>query len=58
MPFVESANYLGMHYLGNIHTWIENEIISESLKKDLAIFIEKKIKTNPFFDRPNGSRIQ
>jgi len=21
MPFVESANYLKMHYLGNIHTW-------------------------------------
>lgn len=44
MPFVESANYLGMHYLGNIHTWIENEIISESLKKDLCSFIENKIK--------------
>lgn len=45
MPFVESANYLGMHYLGNIHTWIENEIISESLKKDLVTFVENKIKT-------------
>lgn len=44
MPFVESANYLGMHYLGDIHTWIENGKISESLKKDLHIFIQKKIK--------------
>ena len=45
MAFVESANYLGMYYLGNIHTWMENEIISESLKKDLTTFIEKKNKT-------------
>lgn len=45
MPFVESANYLGMHYVGDIHTWMENEIISEPLKKDLATFIEKIIKT-------------
>jgi len=44
MPFIESANYLGMHYIGNIHTWIENEIISESLKKELITFIEKNIK--------------
>ncbi len=45
MPFVESAKYLGMPYLGNFHTWMENEIISESLKKELNIFIEKNIKT-------------
>ena len=24
MPFVESAKYLGMNYLGDIHTWVEN----------------------------------
>jgi multimeric flavodoxin WrbA len=41
MPFVESANYLGMHYLGDIHTWMENEIISETLKKELNTFIGK-----------------
>lgn len=41
MPFVESANYLGMHYLGDIHTWMENEMISEPLKKELNTFIEK-----------------
>lgn len=27
MPFVESANYLGMHYMGDIHTWVENSFI-------------------------------
>ena len=45
MPFMESANYLDMHYLGNFHSWMENEIISESLKKELNTFIEKNIKT-------------
>jgi hypothetical protein len=29
MPFAESARSLGMNYTGNIHTWLENEIISE-----------------------------
>jgi multimeric flavodoxin WrbA len=28
MPFKESANYLGMTYLGDIHTWVENEVIN------------------------------
>ena len=33
MPFIESANYLGMHYLGNVHTWLENDTeISEEVK--------------------------
>jgi multimeric flavodoxin WrbA len=44
MPFIESANYLGMHYLGSIHTWIENEMISESVQKQLNTFIEENIK--------------
>lgn len=44
MPFHESANYLGMQYIGDIHTWIENEIIPEQLQSDLNIFITKKIK--------------
>lgn len=41
MPFVESANYLGMNYLGDIHTWMENEMISESLKREINTFLEK-----------------
>mgnify|MGYP005989755661 CR=1 FL=1 len=28
MPFRESANYLGMTYLGDIHTWVENDVIN------------------------------
>lgn len=41
MPFVESANYLGMDYLGDVHTWIENEAIPPQLINDLDAFIEK-----------------
>jgi multimeric flavodoxin WrbA len=28
MPFKESASYLGMIYLGDTHTWVENGIIN------------------------------
>lgn len=41
MPFKESANYLGMDYLGSIHTWLENERISEALQKEINSFSEK-----------------
>lgn len=41
MPFIESANYLGMDYVGDIHTWLEDEMISESLIKELNNFIDK-----------------
>ena len=43
MPFVESANYLGMNYLGNIHTWMENDLIPDSLKIELSNFIENQL---------------
>ncbi|WP_438711553.1 flavodoxin family protein [Aquimarina muelleri] len=39
MPFIETANYLNMEYLGDIHTWIEDGIITKKLKKDLDVFI-------------------
>jgi len=41
MPFEESANYLGMHYLGDIHTWIENDTIPEEVKSILDNFAVK-----------------
>ncbi|SFZ93943.1 hypothetical protein SAMN05428642_103443 [Flaviramulus basaltis] len=40
MPFVESANYLGMNYLGDIHTYIENEIINDEVKLRLDTFLK------------------
>jgi len=46
-PFVETANYLGMNYLGDIHTWIENDQITDSLQKELKEFSHKISKFNP-----------
>ena len=41
MPFIESANYLGMHYLDSIHTWLENDRISDALQNEINSFSEK-----------------
>jgi hypothetical protein len=40
MPFIESANYLGMNYLGDIHTYIENDTINDEVKNRLHHFVE------------------
>jgi multimeric flavodoxin WrbA len=40
MPFVESANYLGMHYVGDVHTWIEDIAIPN----EVIILIENYAK--------------
>lgn len=40
MPFAESANYLGMNYLGDIHTYVENETINDEVKHRIHTFIE------------------
>ena len=45
MPFQETANYLGMNYLGDIHTWVENDIINSEVKILINDFIET-IKKN------------
>jgi len=42
MPFIESANYLGMNYLGDIHTWLENDnTISKKVKNSINEFTTK-----------------
>lgn len=38
MPFKESANYLGMEFLGHIHTWIEEEVIPVGVKTRISEF--------------------
>ena len=38
MPFVESANYLGMNYLGNIHTWLESD---NSISNEVSTIIKE-----------------
>lgn len=43
MPFIESANYLGMNYLGDLHTWIEEGKIPGALEIELKDFSDKII---------------
>jgi len=40
MPFIESANYLGMNYLGSTHAWFTNneEEINSDAKKNIDDF--------------------
>lgn len=39
MPFVESARYLGMRYIGDVHCWArEEERISEAVAERLKKF--------------------
>ncbi|WJJ98027.1 flavodoxin family protein [Algibacter luteus] len=38
MPFVQSAKYLGMHYLGDIHTYVEDNRIPDVIKKRIDDF--------------------
>lgn len=41
MPFIESANYLGMNYLDDVHAWIENGEIHTDAKALLNEFRKK-----------------
>lgn len=42
MPFKESANYLGMNYLGEVHTWMgENGAVAEKCKPQIKDFLNK-----------------
>ncbi len=41
MPFIASADYLGMKYLGDIHTWLDNEnVISNEVKTSIQKFVD------------------
>ena len=40
MPFKESANYLGMKYIGDVHCWLENDTIPDEVKQNLDDFIK------------------
>ena len=45
MPFIESANYLNMNYLGDVHTWLDGDELSEQVKSELNTFIDISIKS-------------
>lgn len=38
MPFIESAKYLGMHYLGDVHAWFSSDDIAEGAKNSIDEF--------------------
>ena len=40
-PFKLSADYLNMTYLGNVHTWLDADSISETVQQSLDILISK-----------------
>ena len=42
-PFRESAKYLGMHYLGDIHVWFENDNLHPEALKLMDVFKQKLI---------------
>lgn len=41
MPFVESAKYLGMQYVADVHTWVEEGKISSEVEERLFAFVEE-----------------
>ena len=40
MPFYESANYLGMHYLGDIHTYVKDNRLNEAIMGKIDQFVQ------------------
>ena len=40
MPFIESANYLGMQYLGDVHAWFSADEIADEAKINIDAFRE------------------
>ncbi len=40
MPFRESAGYLGMTYLGHLHTWVENGTVPNEVKAAMLDFFK------------------
>ena len=45
MPFRKSAEYLGMNYLGDVHTWKEGAELEDEVKRRLKDF-SKSLKPN------------
>ena len=40
-PFRLSAGYLGMHYLGDVHTWIEGEETLDHMRERIEAFVKQ-----------------
>ena len=50
VPFKNSAGYLGMNYLGDIHTWIENHKAERIVIEKIEVFIYQ-IKNEPAYSK-------
>jgi len=50
VPFKNSANYLGMHYLGDIHTWMEKDTPEHEVLEKIEAFINE-IKNKPAYNK-------
>jgi multimeric flavodoxin WrbA len=44
VPFKNSAEYLGMNYLGNLHTWVEHKIPGEVVLERIELFTNETKK--------------
>lgn len=43
MPFAESAQYLGMDYMGHVHAWATDELVEVDVQGRLLDFIAKRL---------------
>lgn len=41
MPFIETSKYLGMNYVGHVHTWVSENSIEKNVKDEILIFTKK-----------------
>lgn len=41
MPFVETSKYLGMKYIGDVHCWVKNNNLPDSVEAKLNDFINQ-----------------
>ncbi len=41
MPFIETAKYLGMKYITDVHGWVENGNIPNEVKLKLTNFTKQ-----------------
>ena len=46
VPFSETANYLGMKYMGHIHTWAGKESLSEEVIERLSEYLKANTLTS------------
>ncbi len=46
IPFEKSANYLGMNYIGNVHTWVQTDQLDQEVIQRIENFAQQL--TNKF----------